>query len=66
MNLTQVLCGSSQTKTAILFTFLPWLLVFGGLNIALLLFPSWLMPFSNTIGYFLLNYLICKKYLIIY
>ena len=51
IHLTNELCGSPQTGTALIYTFLPWLIIFGGLNIALIIFPSWLIPFSNTIGY---------------
>ena len=51
VHLTEILCGSPQTKTATLYTFIPWLVIFGGLNIVLTIFPSWLMPFSNSIGY---------------
>ena len=36
---------------AIQATLVPWLLIFGGINLLLMMFPSWLSPFSNTIGY---------------
>ena len=45
------LCGSTNSGTAFLVTFIPWVLIFGLLNIALIMFPSWKAPFSNTIGY---------------
>ena len=47
---TQV-CGSPQTSTVLFVTLLPWLIIFGLLNVALIMFPGWLKPFSNTFGY---------------
>jgi|TARA_B110000114_G_scaffold169266_1_gene193029 hypothetical protein len=32
-------------------TLVPWVLIFGILNLMLLIFPGWLTPFSNTFGY---------------
>ena len=51
INLTKSLCGSNQWQTAFLVTAIPWILIFGLLNILLTLFPGWLIPFSNTFGY---------------
>ena len=51
VTLTNALCGSNQWYTALLVTAVPWILIFGLLNILLMLFPGWLIPFSNTIGY---------------
>tara|TARA_B100001093_G_scaffold520389_1_gene615363 strand:- start:4113 stop:4889 length:777 start_codon:yes stop_codon:yes gene_type:complete len=51
INLTNSLCGSNQWQTAFLVTAVPWILIFGLLNILLMLFPGWLIPFSNTFGY---------------
>jgi hypothetical protein len=48
--LTQVMCGSPQWKTSIK-ALIPWVLIFGILYLLLLVFPSWLRPFSNTFGY---------------
>ena len=56
MQITQGLCGSTQTRTAFLVTFFPWLLIFGVLNIMLSVFPGWLIPFSNTFGYFIAKF----------
>ena len=32
-------------------TLLPWIMIFCLLIILLLVFPGWLIPFSNTFGY---------------
>jgi hypothetical protein len=45
------ICGFDQEKTALIATVLPWLLVLGVLKAALVVFPGWLTPFSNTFGY---------------
>ena len=51
LGLTNEICGFSQYDVAFKTTIIPWLLIFGTLNILLMAFPSWLGPFSNTIGY---------------
>jgi hypothetical protein len=45
------ICGFDQEKTALLATVIPWFLVLGALKSALIVFPGWLTPFSNTFGY---------------
>jgi hypothetical protein len=45
------ICGFDQEKTALIATLLPWILVLGVLKAALIVFPGWLTPFSNTFGY---------------
>ena len=45
------ICGFDQEKTALMATVLPWFLVLGALKAALIVFPGWLTPFSNTFGY---------------
>ena len=45
------ICGFDQEKTALLATVIPWFLVVGALKSALVVFPGWLTPFSNTFGY---------------
>ena len=42
------ICGFDQEKTALIATVLPWFLVLGALKSALVVFPGWLIPFSNT------------------
>ena len=44
-------CGFDQDKTALWATVLPWFFVLGALKAALVVFPGWLSPFSNTFGY---------------
>lgn len=51
LGLTSEICGSAQYGVALKTTLIPWLLVFGSINLLLFVFPSWLSPFSNTIGY---------------
>jgi hypothetical protein len=45
------ICGFDQEKTALIATILPWFIVLGALKAALIVFPGWLTPFSNTFGY---------------
>ena len=52
MTLTDSMCGSRQWNTVLFVTLIPWILIFGVLNLCLNLYPGWLMPFSNTFGYF--------------
>ena len=51
LQLTASICGTNQWYTTILVTAIPWIVIFGTLNIMLSMFPGWLQPFSNTIGY---------------
>lgn len=51
ISLTKAMCGTNQMSTAIFITIIPWFLIFGMLNLVLMVFPGWLSPFSNTIGY---------------
>jgi len=64
MMITSQLCGSTQSRTAFVVTVFPWLIIFGILNIMLALFPGWLIPFSNTFGYFAAKMAGLKKLLI--
>jgi hypothetical protein len=50
-SLAKAMCGSAQLGPAIFITFIPWIIIFGLLNVALFLFPGWKSPFSNTFGY---------------
>ena len=46
------MCNSpSNVGTAAIATIIPWVLIFGLLNLLLTMFPGWLAAFSNTIGY---------------
>jgi hypothetical protein len=50
--LAKQMCNTpSNVGTAALATFIPWLFIFGLLNLLLSVFPGWLSAFSNTIGY---------------
>jgi type VI protein secretion system component Hcp len=49
--LTKKMCGSHQWVSALLASLIPWLLIFGVVNVMLKIFPGWLSPFSNTFGY---------------
>lgn len=54
--LAKQMCNSpSNVGTAALATFIPWLFIFGLLNLLLSVFPGWLSAFSNTIGYAIAN-----------
>lgn len=55
VNLTKQLCGEVHPKAAFIYTILPWAIIFGLLNLMLLIFPGWLGPFSNTFGYFVVS-----------
>lgn len=51
LGLTSEICGFKQYGIALQTTFIPWILIFGSVSLLLMMFPSWLAPFSNTIGY---------------
>lgn len=54
--LAKQMCNSpSNVGTAALATFMPWIFIFGVLNLLLSVFPGWLAAFSNTIGYAIAN-----------
>lgn len=53
ISVSKNLCsGNVQWYSTFLITFVPWILIFGILNVVLIVFPGWLVPFSNTFGYF--------------
>ena len=47
--------GTPQVIPAINYTIIPNLLIFGGLLMALMFFPGWKAPFSNTLGYLIVS-----------
>lgn len=51
VGLIKSICGNTNYGNAFLVTIIPWTLIFGLLYGALILFPGWKIPFSNTIGY---------------
>ena len=52
---TELCSGTPQWGTTFIVTFIPWIIIFGILNIILIIFPGWLVPFSNTFGYFIVS-----------
>lgn len=55
INMTMMM-ECSNPGLAWLYTFLPWMFMFVPMLIALHYFPSWKVPFSNTLGYFLISF----------
>jgi hypothetical protein len=51
LNLSFSMCGVYQWQAILFITIVPWLLIFGVLQLFLTMFPGWLSPFSNTFGY---------------
>jgi hypothetical protein len=51
LNLSEIMCGVRQWNTTFMITVIPWLIIFGVLQVILVIFPGWLAPFSNTFGY---------------
>ena len=51
LTLSESMCGVRQWGPILLITIVPWVLIFVVLQLFLILFPGWLAPFSNTIGY---------------
>ena len=43
--------GNVNFGSVFLYTIVPWVLIFGSIQVALVAFPAWKMPFSNTFGY---------------
>lgn len=41
--------------TVLLYTLLPWVIIFLGIYILLKVYSNWITPFSNTIGYIFVN-----------
>ena len=51
LNIASGLCGTVQWTNTMFNTIIPWVFVFATIILLLMLLPSWLSPFSNTIGY---------------
>ena len=49
------ICGVMQWGNTLFITIVPWATIFGILQILILVFPGWLVPFSNTFGYGLIR-----------
>lgn len=48
-------CGVPQYYTSLFATAFPWTFIFGSIVGLLSVFPGWVLPFSNTIGYAIAN-----------
>ena len=57
LGISKGLCKDSEVQYSSVFfaTILPWLIVFGVLYFLLKIFTGWVRPFSNTIGYAVIN-----------
>lgn len=51
MTMSKQICQTAQVQSALLITVIPWVLVFMVMGLMIMIFPGWLTPFSNTIGY---------------
>ena len=49
------ICGTPQYFTSTVAVLFPWTFIFGVMVLMLELFPSWLAPFSNTLGYLVIS-----------
>ena len=50
-DITKSTCGQTNFGVAMLASTVPWILILGSITTLLAVFPGWLIPFSNTIGY---------------
>jgi len=59
LNISKAICKDDAPQYSNVFfaTLLPWIIVFGVLYIILEIFSGWVRPFSNTIGYTIVNLL---------
>jgi len=55
INISKEVCGNIQWFQTFIITLLPWVLIFVTIVIILKMFPGWLSPFSNTVGYLIAN-----------
>ena len=57
--ISKALCNSQAIRWTdiLLATLLPWIIIFFTLFIVLKIFPGWITPFSNTVGYLVINIL---------
>ena len=58
LNTTTSLCGGKpQWAATMINTVVPWVFIFGVMNLLLVVFPGWISPFANTIGFAAMNIL---------
>lgn len=56
--ISKAMCSQSiQWSYVLMITLLPWIIIFVSLYFILKLFPGWIAPFSNTIGYLVIGLL---------
>jgi len=60
---SKALCNSQsvQWSNILIATMAPWLVIFFSLYVLLKIFPGWITPFSNTIGYVIISMLGVEK-----
>ena len=51
LTLSNSMCGVQQWGSTFIITVVPWTLIFGVIQVIMIMFPGWLSPFSNTFGY---------------
>lgn len=56
---SKAICNSEAVRWSniLLATLLPWIIIFFSLFIVLKIFPGWITPFSNTVGYVVISIL---------
>ena len=56
--ISKSMCSQSiQWSYVLMITLLPWIIIFVSLYFILTIFPGWISPFSNTIGYLIIGFL---------
>jgi len=57
VNISKTICISNSVRWSDVFfiTLLPWIMIFSLIYFLLEIFPGWVKPFSNTIGYMIVN-----------
>ena len=60
--ISKSMCSQTiQWGYILMITLLPWTIIFISLHFILKLFPGWVTPFSNTIGYIIIGFLGLQK-----
>ena len=61
-SISKSMCSQSiQWSYVLMITLLPWIIIFISLYFVLKIFPGWITPFSNTIGYSVIGLLGIEK-----
>ena len=62
VSISKSMCSQSiQWSYVLMITLLPWIIIFISLYFVLKIFPGWISPFSNTIGYSVIGLLGIEK-----